>query len=229
MKYLFVFIYGLSFGSFFNVVGIRLFQDQSLITYRSYCDRCKRVLHPFELIPVLSYCGLKGKCKKCKQPISVLYPVMECITGCLWVYSYSIYGLSNDFLFYIILWSGLIIFTVSDILYYKISNKVLLLITPLLLLLSPLSVVEMLIGLSVQIIIFTCAILYSSINSIGMGDIKLMFLIGCILGYQPSLYIIGLSSIIGVIYCLIFKPKRIPFVPFIFFATSIVDLMLTFM
>ena len=77
--YICLFIVGIVFGSFFNVVGLRLPKNESLISPRSHCVNCNHILDWYELIPVFSYLFLKGKCRKCKQKISMQYPLIEII------------------------------------------------------------------------------------------------------------------------------------------------------
>lgn len=77
------FIYGLVFGSFFNVVGLRVPKKTLFAQNRSYCDTCQRTLTWSELIPVVSYVLQRGKCRKCGESISLIYPTMELATGIL--------------------------------------------------------------------------------------------------------------------------------------------------
>ena len=93
---IFFFILGLVFGSFYNVVGLRLGAGESLIKPRSHCTKCNHVLRFYELIPVISYVVLRGKCKKCKQKISIMYPLIELFTAVLFALSYYVYGFSFE-------------------------------------------------------------------------------------------------------------------------------------
>ena len=71
------FILGTIFGSFYNVVGYRIPNGESLLYPSSHCTKCGHSLKPFELIPILSFLLLGGKCYKCKEKISWFYPVLE--------------------------------------------------------------------------------------------------------------------------------------------------------
>lgn len=214
MKYNIVFIYSLILGSYLNVVGTRSCAQPNTNQLRSYCDQCQRILTPLELIPVLSYILQRGRCRECREAISMIYPVMEFLTALVMTGLFWEYGWSLEFMFYSVLLSLLIILTVSDIYYFKISNRLLLLFAPVLLILSPLTIKEMLIGAGVQLLIFILAILIYP-SSIGMGDIKLFLLLGAVVGYDQSLWVLCLSSIFGVIYHIFIEADRIPFVPFI--------------
>lgn len=224
MEYKIVFIYALILGSYLNVLGTRSFSKSEENYLRSYCDQCKRTLTPLELIPVLSFIIQRGRCKGCREKISIIYPVMELFTGFVLTYLFWIYGWSQEFCFYSMLIILLIILTVSDIFYYKISNRLLFMFTPILLILSPLSLRAILIGVGVQLLIFLIAIFVFP-SSIGMGDVKLFLLLGAVTGYHVSLWVLCLSSIFGILYFILFKPQRIPFVPFILSGLIIVQLM----
>ncbi|MEK7611712.1 MAG: prepilin peptidase [Patescibacteria group bacterium] len=82
MVYLLLFLLGLCVGSFLNVVIDRLSREESL-GGRSYCENCQKSLAWFELLPVLSWFWLRGKCRRCKSNISFYYPLVELLTGLL--------------------------------------------------------------------------------------------------------------------------------------------------
>ena len=85
-----LFIIGTIFGSFYNVVGYRVPKGQSLLYPSSHCPKCNHSLKPLELVPVLSFVFLKGKCFNCKTQISLFYPIFELITGIAFSVSYII-------------------------------------------------------------------------------------------------------------------------------------------
>ncbi len=108
-------IVGLCLGSFYNVVIIRSLSGESIVFPASKCPKCGHKLYPWHNIPVLSYIFLRGKCYFCKEKISLQYPVVELVTMLMFVFAYLKFGLSTDTLFAIILLSGLIIMTTTDI------------------------------------------------------------------------------------------------------------------
>ena len=77
-----IFIYGLVFGSFYNVVGYRIPKKLSLLRPGSYCPNCRHKLRWYELIPLFSYVIQRGRCTQCKKKISFYYPLIEFLTGC---------------------------------------------------------------------------------------------------------------------------------------------------
>lgn len=127
------FVFGIVFGSFFNVIGIRVPKKISFHNDRSYCPQCETQLRFFELIPILSYIMQGGKCRSCKTKISFVYPFIELSTGLLFTYAYLYFGLQLELIVALLLISLLMIIFVSDIFYMLIPNKVLLFFLPLIL------------------------------------------------------------------------------------------------
>src|SRR5690625_4016308 len=77
------FLFGIIFGSFFNVVGLRVPKKLPFHNDRSFCPSCKQQLSWYELIPILSYLMQRGKCRNCQAEISPIYPIIEICTGLL--------------------------------------------------------------------------------------------------------------------------------------------------
>ena len=97
MIYGLLFIIGACLGSFALVIGERLPINKNAVSSRSECDHCHHVLSWWELIPILSYIFLLGRCSHCKKKISVLNPLMEISLGLLFIYSYSVFNVSYNF------------------------------------------------------------------------------------------------------------------------------------
>lgn len=119
------FVFGLIFGSFFNVVGYRLPNKMSLISPSSHCPQCNHKLTPIELIPVFSWIFQKGRCKNCGKMIPIFYPIFELFTGIVFALIYIVFGLSVQTFIAIIFASMILIITISDVLYMIISDEVL--------------------------------------------------------------------------------------------------------
>ncbi len=122
----FVAIYGAFLGSFYNVIAFRILRGESIVTLRSHCLSCKRVLSAAELCPIFSYLFLCGKCRNCGVSISPLYCIFEIITAVGFVISYWKYGLSGSFVLSVTFVSLVVIGLLSNIRYKRISNQVLL-------------------------------------------------------------------------------------------------------
>ena len=75
------FMIGAVLGSFYNVLGIRIVKHESIVMPRSHCDKCGHILKWYELIPIISFILLQGRCRQCKTKLSWLYPFSELFCG----------------------------------------------------------------------------------------------------------------------------------------------------
>ncbi len=119
--YIFIFLFGIIVGSFLNVVALRYNTGMSFSRGRSQCFSCGKGLSWRELIPVLSYIVLGGKCSKCASKISVQYPLVELVTGALFLATFIHLGASASILqslgalfYYFFIWSILIVISIYD-------------------------------------------------------------------------------------------------------------------
>ncbi|MGB3787990.1 MAG: prepilin peptidase [Phormidesmis sp.] len=94
VSFLIVFILGAAIGSFLNVVVYRLPAGLSLLYPPSRCPKCERRLRPYDNVPVFGWLWLLGRCRNCKLPISLRYPLVEFATGCLFVSVFARFGMS---------------------------------------------------------------------------------------------------------------------------------------
>lgn len=224
-----LFIYGLLFGSFFNVVGLRIPIKQSIVTPRSACPTCGHQLTPLELIPVFSYIVQGGKCRGCQSRISPIYPIMELLTGILFVTSFNVIGWSGELLVALTLVSMFMIIVVSDIHYMLIPDKILLWFAGIFFLertIWPLTPWwDSLLGAATG---FTLLLVIALVSKGGMGggDIKLYALLGFVLGVKLVLLSFFLSILFGAVlgglaqlFRIVKKRQPIPFGPFIALGT----------
>ena len=123
MVELYIFVLGLLFGSFYNVVGLRLPKGESIVFPGSHCPKCGHKLMWYENIPLISYVFLKGRCKKCKCRISAWYPAIELFTALLFLISYYVFGISEEFFISIVISSLVAIIFVSDVNYMIILDS----------------------------------------------------------------------------------------------------------
>lgn len=220
-----IFLYGLTLGSFYNVVGLRVPLKQSIVAPRSACPNCKHQLTAMELIPVLSYLFQGGKCRQCKTGISPIYPLVELLTGLLFVSAPLVLGWSLELFVAWTLISLFIIIFVSDITYMLIPDKILLVFAGLFLLerifipLTPWwdSLLGAFIGFTLLLLI---AIV--SKGAMGGGDIKLFAVVGFVVGTKIMLLSFFLATLYGAVFGIIGlalkrleRKKAIPFGPFI--------------
>jgi len=242
--YIFIFILGLIIGSFLNVVVIRMHSSTDIVRSRSNCPHCHHILMPIDLIPLLSFIIQLGKCRYCQKKISWQYPVMEIVTGLLFVLvTYNIIGmLSFDNLFYNsdiwLLWlrnlvfvSFLIIIFVYDLKWYLILDRITIpamLIAFLFNLTLGFSWISLLVGLVIGLGFFVVQFLISAGKWIGGGDLRMGALMGLMLGAKSVVVALFFSYIIGSmvsIFLLIWGTKKfksqIPFGTFLAVGTLV--------
>lgn len=225
------FLLGVIFGSFFNVVGLRVPKNIPFIQDQSHCPHCNETLRWYELIPVLSFLWQQGACRNCQARISPMYPIIELVTGLLFVYSYFQIGLQTELITTLLFISLLVIITVSDVAYMLIPNKIILFFLPLLIIsriISPLTPwYNMIIGAVVGYTTIALIIVLSR-GGMGAGDMKLFFILGIILSWKEVLFTLFLASLLGACIGLILRSLQkvgrrqpIPFGPYIALAAII--------
>lgn len=111
----FLFILGASIGSFVNVAALRFIADESIIYPPSHCPQCQHRLKPKDLIPIISYLLLKGKCRYCGEKISIQYPIVEFLMGILFVLFYLRLGLTLDYLIAILFTVTITVAVITDL------------------------------------------------------------------------------------------------------------------
>ncbi|MBR6690705.1 MAG: prepilin peptidase [Bacilli bacterium] len=222
------FIIGTIFGSFYNVVGYRIPKGESLLYPSSHCTKCNHKLGPLELIPILSFLFLGGKCKKCKDKISWFYPIFEFTSGILFALSYYVYGFSLECLLSIIFISMLLIIIISDYQTMIIPDSVLIVFSGLIIIVKYFNIgiegvgISLLHSLGSFIFMLLIKLLGDFIfkkESMGGGDIKLLAVFGLMFGFPMSIISVFIAAIIGLpISLVILKNKsshEIPFGPFL--------------
>jgi len=111
----FVFFFGLIIGSFLNVCIVRIPGGKSIVLPASACVKCGTPIRPYDNIPVVSYLFLGGKCRKCKNPISAMYPIVEFLTGLLFLGCYEVFGLTAEGLKWAIFSAIMIVLVFTDL------------------------------------------------------------------------------------------------------------------
>ena len=223
-----LFIFGLIFGSFFNVVGLRVSAGESIAFPSSHCPKCKHKLKFYENIPVFSYLFLKGKCSSCHERISIMYPVVELFGGILFAVSYYSFGFSLELVLALLLSSLFCIIVVTDLNYYIIPDGILVFF---LICISIYNIVAygflgactyFLYGIIMFLFMFILGKLGNFLfkeESLGGGDIKLMGVLGCTCLPFISFASLTIGSLIALPSSIFFyfrnKDKLIPFGPFI--------------
>ncbi len=219
----FALVLGLVIGSFLNVCICRMPVGQSVVAGRSYCPQCGHCLRPVDLVPVLSYLLLRGKCRDCKEKISVQYPLVELLSGGLFVLSFARFSLHPMTLVMWALVCVLIVASGIDIRTFEIpdgASIAILMIGIACFFLPGLLWWERLLGALCGAGPLLLIVLLSHGNGIGMGDVKLMAAAGLVLGWRLSLFALFAGVVIGgVIGAALMIARRkgrkdsIPFVP----------------
>ncbi len=223
------FILGTVFGSFLNCVSDRYMNHEKWWTGRSKCDACGHTLSLLDLFPIFSYLFLKGRCRYCGTKLSSTYVFSELILGLGFVLTLVVhatidfdllnqlglicvlYGLSlcdlktyeipdGFILFGIVWWLIFSLFLGSNIVYGLIS------------------------GLIISGAVYAISLVMDKVlkkESMGGGDIKLLFLVGLNIGLLASVFNLILSCIFGLLLILVLKKEKIPFGPAISLATFI--------
>ena len=236
--YLIIFIFGLAIGSFLNCVIYRLEKRESFLRGRSHCPHCQKELSWKDLVPLLSFLILRGRCRYCRQKISLQYPLVELATGILFVFiaifnfQFTTHDLLNACFLFLVSCFLIIIF-VYDLKHYIIPDKVIypaIFISGIWYLASGiffnfytryeiLNAVYSAIGAAG---FFFLIVLVSRGRWMGVGDIKLAFLMGLFLGFPNILVALFLAFFLGAIIGigLIISGKKtlkseVPFGPFL--------------
>ena len=241
MFYLGAFVLGSIWGSFCNVCIYRLPDNDSVVTKRSFCRSCKNKIKWYDNIPLLSFIFLKGKCRGCKNKISSQYFLVELISAISFLFIYFIYGLSVTTLLLIILSIFFIIIFFIDLKHYIIPNE---LTFPLMLIgfvksfdpnlnqtIFPNYINSLLGGFFGYAIIWFIIFFYKKVRNkegMGLGDAKLMAVVGFWFGWLSIPFTIFISSTVAlvlVVPSLIKKTRnmsaQIPFGPYIIFGCII--------
>lgn len=226
---------GLCVGSFLNVVIYRLPNDMSLSKPASHCPKCDYTLKWYDNIPVLSYIFLGGKCRKCREPISPRYMIVELLNAAFWLLSVALFWETNPVyaVASAIVLSVLICVFFIDLEHLLIYNRFVVIIAVLgaaFLFFENLDKFtkwyDHLIGAAAFggffLLIYYGAILVLKREGLGFGDVKLAFAAGLFLGWQRMLFAMLIASVSASVILLILrrargdeKDKEYPFGPFI--------------
>ncbi len=221
------FVFGSMIGSFLNVCIHRMPESESVVWPSSHCPNCKKRIPAYDNIPFISYMLLGGKCRFCKKGISLRYPLVELLTGLMFVVLFKRYGLSYDLFMYIVLVCGLIVATFVDLKHRIIPDEIsvgglivgLVLNTVKGISLGPFrfdyqpmlnSILGIIIGGG---IIYLTGKLFDLVyfkllkkppiqgetESMGGGDVKLLAMIGAFLGWQQALLTFFVAPFFGAV------------------------------
>jgi leader peptidase (prepilin peptidase)/N-methyltransferase len=221
-----IFLLGLVIGSFLNVCILRIPREESVVLPPSHCPACKAPIKPYDNIPVLSWLLLRGRCRKCGARISPQYPLVELLTGLLFLGCYLWFGLSIEFVKWSVFAALLVVLTITDIRERILPDKVNFLGLGLglgfSLITAPtdgtalwfsrrmfdfpppvraLSLADAVLGAAAASgLLWLVAEGYFRLRGregMGLGDVKMMAMAGAFLGVQRALLTILLGSLLG--------------------------------
>lgn len=245
-----IFVFGTIIGSFLNVCILRLPDSSSIVSGASACPSCGSRLTPIDLVPILSYLALRGKCRRCKARISPLYPAIEALTGAMYLLLYLRFGFAWQLLVYMALVSLLIVISAIDFKTMEIPNGLIIagfVVGAIQLIVTVFSglfgnwtsyVIGLFAGGLPLLLIALIAGILLKREAMGGGDVKLMAFCGFIIGWKLVIpaYLIGIivGAVISVLLMALGRKKRgdeIPFGPFlslgvvlsVFFGDALID------
>lgn len=222
----FLFLMGLGLGSFANALVYRLHAGKSVMKGRSMCLKCKKTLKTADLIPVASFILLSGRCRYCKQKISIQYPLVEIAAAVLFA-ALGIYFLSLEnipafsLIFFILLALYcfyavcMIIIFVSDLRFYIIPDKVVIsaIVAAIIanIFIPGMDYISAFYGAGAAGFFFLILVLISRGKWMGWGDVKFAFLMGAILGWPSivaGLFIAFVAGAVVSLLLILFKKKK---------------------
>lgn len=237
---LFIFILGTAVGSFLNVVIYRLPAGLSLLYPPSRCPKCKTRLKPYDNVPVLGWLWLRGRCRYCRVPVSMRYPLVEFVTGILFLSLFGRFGISSETVGYWLFVSLLIVLALIDFDTLTLPNRPMMLgvvcgwiwqgwlgyqTTGTLrgvLLRVMASIAASVLGLWLLSLTRILGSMALNADAMGGADSKLAALLGAWLGWQGLLLSIFLAALLGTVFggmgLLLKQLKRrqaMPFGPFL--------------
>jgi leader peptidase (prepilin peptidase) / N-methyltransferase len=208
-------IFGLAVGSFLNVCIHRLPRGQSLVSPPSRCPSCERPLRWYHNIPVVSWIALRGRCGHCQAPISIRYPVIELVTALLWVLIVWMTPVGWLLASRLVLGTALIVLFMIDLEHQLLPNVITLpgIAAGLAFsVVAPPGPIDSLIGIALGGgVLYAIAAAYYAVRKeegMGMGDVKMLAMVGAFLGWQAVLLTLVLSSFAGAVIGLVMMASQ---------------------
>lgn len=232
-QFFFVFLIGLAVGSFVNALEWRLMHAQSVVwgvkTFfaRSMCPQCRKQLAAWELLPVLSFLLLRGKCSSCHRRISLQYPCVEVSVGLFFAVTYGRFGLSWQSVVVAVFTTFLVLIFLIDLKYQLIVDAVTLPIMAVAFFLSLLlgtGISTLFLGALLGAGFFAVQYFLSAGQWVGAGDIRLGAVIGFMLGWPQTVLALMLAyaagAVVAIMLLLLRKVTRTSRLPFGTFLTA---------
>jgi len=221
-----VFIFGILIGSFLNVVIYRIPKNESIAFPASKCQSCQTPLKWYHNIPIFSWLALGGKCAFCKDPIAKQYPIVEFVTGLIFVMLFIKVGMVWYLPFITASFAALFVLVMIDFKYMAVPDSVNF-AALLFALVQPDFLNAMMYAAMAAGGLFLIG-LFSSLlarkQAMGGADVIVAGTMGALLGFPNFFVAIFLSAVLAMIPAMIWRDKGVPFVPFLALATFLVYL-----
>ncbi len=229
-------LFGAMLGSFLNVLILRLPKDESIVFPGSHCPRCQAAIAWYDNIPILSWIILGGKCRHCRESISVQYPIIEIATALMWTAAAWYYGVNVLGLTAALFGTILLGIAITDARHYLIPDEYTLGGLVLGLLLSYRGgwdgVLQAVIGAAVGfLLLYGVAVAGAKMfgkEAMGGGDIKMMAMVGTFVGWKGVLLTIFGGSLLGTLVFVPLSLKQKRLVPFGIFLAAAAGLVFVF-
>jgi leader peptidase (prepilin peptidase)/N-methyltransferase len=224
--YVVAFVCGAAIGSFLNVCIHRLPRRESVVWPGSHCPACNHPIAFYDNIPLLSYLWLKGRCRACRVRIPFRYPIVELANGTGYALILWQFGPGAPALVYAVLFSALLVITYIDLSHQIIPNVITLPGITLGLLCAATilpvglldSVLGALLGYGIPWGLANAYLLLRGRQGMGLGDAKLLAMIGAFLGWKPMLLTVmvgaGVGSVVGLVLIALKRVRRDQYLPF---------------
>ncbi|SRR6266496_4522836 len=232
------FILGIFIGSFLGVVIDRLPRDKTIAMGRSHCDHCKHTLSALDLIPLVSFLILWGKCRYCHSSIGWDTFFIECITGILFVITFLFvqssfedqifsFAFFTSLLYYLYIVSSMIAIFFIDLEHGIIPDKIVYPTVAVslvyLIVFHTTSLPQYLLSSLAALLFFFLLYIFTKKKGMGLGDVKFAFLMGLILGFPGIIISLYIAFLIGaMVACILilwrkkkFRGGTVPFGPFL--------------
>ena len=196
---------GLVVGSYLNVVAYRLPRGQSTVAPRSRCPSCQEVIRAHDNIPVLSFLLLRGRCRHCGARISLRYPLVESLTGLLFLACYLTFGNQPSTLIAALFCSLLVVLALTDLDHLLLPNRITypgivagVALSPLAVWTTfPSSIWGAILGAGLLLLLIGLWYLARGELGMGLGDPKMLAMIGAFLGLSKVLLCLLVASLLG--------------------------------
>jgi leader peptidase (prepilin peptidase)/N-methyltransferase len=199
-------VFGAVVGSFLNVCILRIPRRESVVHPGSRCPQCGRALAWYENVPILSWMALRARCAGCGGPISAMYPVVEGATAAVFVGAVLVFGVGALLVVRLAFACAMIVLAVTDLRERILPNAITYpgIVVGLLcsLVLPPgftSAVIGAAAGAAVPWVIGEAFYRLRGIEGLGMGDVKMLAMIGAFLGWQMALITLFAASVLGVL------------------------------